>query len=44
MDFPALYDYVYSDKRLDHFVESQKYGLMSLREHLLLTVQLILFK
>ena len=41
-NFPELYEYIYSEKRLDNFVEDQKYGLTSLRKHLLLTVHLIL--
>lgn len=41
-NFPELYKYIYLEKRLDNFVEDQKYGLTSLRKHLLLTVQLML--
>lgn len=41
-NFEELYEYIWKEERLDNFVESQKFGLSSLRKHLLLTVQLML--
>lgn len=41
-NFVELYEFIWNCKELDYLVESQEYPKSSLKQHLLLTVQLAL--